>query len=415
LPTPRRIGALVCLIVLVAAAARPPERRLASGRIAAVNWPYFPGSLFALRVQGFAAPYGTALLGPGRLLPGGIYAVPQSGKPAQALIVAGNAAGLAAATLRIAPPPPATRALVVVAAYEDGLVVHDARDFAPVGVLATGGAPSDTAIDASGRIAVTDTQGSTLTFATLAPWRVAQVPGVPLGDEIALEESPRTAFVTNREADGGALTRVGPGGAATRVATGETAEGLAIDRRRRLVYVADTNDGSVAEVDAGTMRVIRRFHVVDRVFSLALSPDGDRLYAVSNESAGSPFAAAGSVVAISLTDGKPHGTQRSGPLAFPVGIAINPAGTTLFVTDESLDRVYVLDARTLRAKHAELTTCRTPWKPTLDAPSLRLYVPCAGADAVDVFDLRTMRRVPRAPFATGGYPLAVAVWHPRST
>ena len=361
------------------------------------------------------APYGTALLGPGRLLPDGTYAVPQSPTPAQALLVAGNAAGLASATLRIAPPPPATRALVVVAAYEEGLVVHDARDFSLLGVLATGGAPSDAAIDASGRIAVTDTQGSTLTFATLAPWRIARVPGVPLGDEIALEESPRAAFVTNREADGGALTRVGPGDTTTRVATGETAEGLAIDRRRRLVYVANTNDGSVTEVDARTMRVIRRFHAVNRVFSLALSPDGNRLYAVSNESAGSPFAAAGSVVAVSLHDGRPDGVQRSGPLAFPVGIAIDPAGTTLFVTDESLDRVYVLDARTLRAEHAELTTCRTPWKPTLDAPGRRLYVPCAGADAVDVFDLRTLRRVPGAPFATGGYPLAVAVWHPRST
>jgi hypothetical protein len=42
-------------------------------------------------------------------------------------------------------------------------------------------------------------------------------------------------------------------------------------------------------------------------------------------------------------------------------------------------------------------------------------VPCAGADAVDAFDTRTLRRAAHAPFATGGYPLAVAVWHPQSS
>jgi DNA-binding beta-propeller fold protein YncE len=40
----------------------------------------------------------------------------------------------------------------------------------------------------------------------------------------------------------------------------------------------------------------------------------------------------------------------------------------------------------------------------------RLFVPCANADKVDVFDLRTLRRVNGAPFSTGGYPLSVAFW-----
>jgi hypothetical protein len=39
-------------------------------------------------------------------------------------------------------------------------------------------------------------------------------------------------------------------------------------------------------------------------------------------------------------------------------------------------------------------------------------VPCAGADAIDAFDARTLRRISRAPFATGSYPLAVAILHP---
>jgi hypothetical protein len=77
-----------------------------------------------------------------------------------------------------------------------------------------------------------------------------------------------------------------------------------------------------------------------------------------------------------------------------------------------LAEVDVLDARTLRRSHAPLHTCTTPWKPALDAQTQRLYIPCAGANAVDVFDTTTLRRIRGAPFRTGSYPLAVALWHP---
>jgi DNA-binding beta-propeller fold protein YncE len=160
--------------------------------------------------------------------------------------------------------------------------------------------------------------------------------------------------------------------------------------------------------------VRERFHAVSRVFSLALSPDGARLYAVSNQSTASPFAAAGSVVTIALRP-KPHAIARSADLAFPVGIALDAAHGRLYVTDEELDAVHVLDAKTLRALRPPLDTCRTPWKPLLDPVDDRLYVPCARADLVDAFDARDLQRVKGAPFATGGYPLAVSVWHPRAS
>ncbi|HYL26955.1 MAG TPA: hypothetical protein VEW74_03910, partial [Candidatus Nitrosotalea sp.] len=86
---------------------------------------------------------------------------------------------------------------------------------------------------------------------------------------------------------------------------------------------------------------------------------------------------------------------------------------TLYVTDEALDDVYVLDARTLRPKRAPLRTCAIPWKPSLDPLAGRLYIPCAGANAVDVFDSGSLRRIHGAPFATGSYPLAVGIWHPK--
>lgn len=378
-----------------------------------MSWPYLPGSSIPLRIDGFAAPYHAALLGPGRLLPGGVYEIPQKAGTGTAFLVAGNAHGLATAHLRIARPPAIDRALLLVASYDDGLVFHDAANFSVLGVLATGGAPSDAAVDAVGQIAATDTDGTQLTVATLSPWSVAHVDDVMLGDQVAIDSATQSIFVTNRDVNGsGALTRVTRAGSVARVLTGVTAEGLVIDSRRRVVYVANTNDGTIAVVDARSMRIVRRFSAVARVFSLVLSPDGTTLYAISNQSAGSPFAAAGSAVAIDLRGTAPRVVARSPSLAFPVGAALDAATRTLFVTDEELSRIEVLDAATLRRKRASLRTCTTPWKPTYDYTTRRLYVPCAGSDSVDVFDASTLRRVARAPFQTGGYPLSVAIWHP---
>lgn len=414
LETLRRVAVLaLSFVVLVAGVARAPQIRLATGRIAATAWPYLPGSIIPLRVNGFEAPYHAVLLGPGRLLPSGVYQIPAAAVAGSALLVAGNTAGLAALNLRIGRPPAADRSLLAVVSYDDGIIFHDAGNFSVLGVLATGGVPSDADIDRSGRLAATDTEGSALTLATLSPWSVARVDGVLLGDEVAIDERTGAIFVTDRDTNGkGALTRVAQDGRVTRVVTGETAEGLVIDERRQIVYVANVNDATVAAVDAGSMRILRRFRVVARVFSVALSADGTRLYGISNQSAGSPFAAPGAAVAMTLNGKVPRLVARSAELTFPIGASLDESTHTLFVTDEELNLVDVLDARTLRAKHAPLLTCRTPWKPELDEAEHRLYIPCAGSNEVDAFDTRTLRRIPRAPFATGSYPLAVAVWHP---
>jgi DNA-binding beta-propeller fold protein YncE len=404
--------ALAGIAFLTASAERPVRSHRAAGQIVAANWPLLPGSTLPVRVDGFSAPYEVALVGTGKLADGGVYAVPDDARAGTATVIVGNAHGLASRSLHIVSPPASGQSIVAVASYEDGVAIHASSDFSMIGMLVTGGAPSDVAIDANGRMTATDTQGTAATVATVRPWTVNRVDGVPLGDNVAVDESTKNVFITNRDVRGaGALTRITPDGHTVTVQTGETAEGLAVDARRQVVYVANVNDATVAAVDARTMRVRRRFHVVDRVFSLALSPDGNVLYAVSNQSADSPFAAPGSVVAVALDRSRMPVIARSEALAFPVGIALDPRAHRVLVTDESTDQIYVLDPRTLKAQREPLLTCHTPWQLSLDTAGERLYVPCARADRVDVIDARTLRRLPNAPFATGGYPLAVTVWH----
>jgi hypothetical protein len=406
-------AAVAVLVVCTATVWRPATPARAIGTIAAAKWPYLPGSRLQVTVDGFSGPYVVRLLGNGQLSDDGTYDVPAGAAGHGATLIAGNAVGIAAATIAVASPPPPGRAYVVVASYDDGIVVHDAASFAVNGVLGIEGRAGDAASDATRLVAV-DTQGDRLTTVTRGPWHVARTAGVPLGDEVALD-ARENAFVTNRELQGrGGVTRITPSGSVASVVTGTTAEGIAIDSKRKLAYVANVNDGTVAVVSTESMRVLRRFHAVDRVFSLALADGGTRLFAVSNQSADPPFAVPGRVVAFDLRSWPPREAARSANLAFPLGAAYDAARNRLFVTDESADIVYVLDPVTLRSQRMPLATCHTPWKPHLDTVDRRLYIPCARSSQVDAFDATTLRRIRGAPFATGGYPLSVTVWRSAS-
>lgn len=371
---------------------------------------YLPGSRVVPQYARVRAPFRLTVAGPGSI-ENGSYLVPDVAAATTATVIAANGAGVGVADVRIVPAPAADRALIAVATYDGGIVLHDPVTFASLGTLATGGAPSDVAFAADGTIAATDTAGGTVTRVARAPWQVSRVADVPFGNEIVADAAAGAFFVSNRDVGGsGALTRIGVDGSVARTVTGATAEGLAIDETRGIVYVGNVNDGTVLAVDTATMRPVRRIPAVPRVFGIALSSDGATLYAVANQSLQAHMLAKAGYVASIALGPAPKIVHRSATIPFPLGIALDAVDRRVFVTDESADDIDVLDSATLRATHAPLSTCRTPWKPTFDAASGRLYVPCARANQVDVFDGRTLRRVAGAPFATGGYPLAVALW-----
>jgi hypothetical protein len=391
---------------------RPLLGGLALGLLAATSAAtpnYLPGSRVVPTYARVRPPFRLSVVGPG-VIESGAYVAPNVVEPATATVIAAGANGVDVADLHIVPAPAPARGLIAVATYDGGIVLHDPDTFAILGTLATGGAPSDVAIAKDGTIAAPDTSGTSITRIARDPWTVKRVDDVPLGNEIVADDATGAFFISNRDVGGnGALTRVAADGTVTRIVTGATAEGLALDASRGIVYVGNVNDGTVLAVDAVSMKPLRRIPAVPRVFGIALSPDGGTLYAVANQSLQAHMLAkAGYVGAISLGP-TPALARRSATIPFPLGVALDSADRRVFVTDEAADAIDVLDATTLRAVHAPLSTCRTPWKPTFVVASGRLYVPCARANRVDVIDGRTLRRVAGAPFATGGYPLGIAV------
>ncbi|MHB8177026.1 MAG: hypothetical protein ACYDA5_07530 [Vulcanimicrobiaceae bacterium] len=411
-----RLGSLLCSAVACSAvallAATPHLRHLAdiTGEApSALRIPLLPGSRLKLPARTSAA-HPPAMLGPGRIHRG-FYIAPAVMHPSHVTFVAGHHGVVSLQRVGLVAQPPRSQSFLAVASYDSGIVLHNPQSFAPLGLLAIGGAPSDVAIGGNGEIVAGNTDGSTLTLVRRSPWRVRRIAGVPLTDEVVLTPNG-TIFASLRNAsDGqGMLISIAPNGQRRRIETGATAEGLAYDPARHIVYVGNVNDGTVLAVNARTLTPLRRIRAVPRVFGLALSPHGNLLYAVANQSR-QQFDHRGYVVAIDLRARHPRIVARSRPMTFPVDVAVSPKGQRIFVTDEQRDIVNVLNAATLIAVHAPLSTCRIPWKPAVDALRGRLYIPCAGADRIDVFSLRTLRRVPGAPFRTGGYPLAVAIWN----
>ena len=380
----------------------PRVGRFVAAKISFAPFPYFIGSRIALQAVGVAPNARWSAVGPARIaeVSGAHYLTLL--QPGRAQVIVSDGRAIAARTVRIlsAPPPHAT--LIAVACYDDGVAFYDARTLTALGFLATGGSPSALATTGD-RLAVTDNDGDAFTIVERSPWRVVRRP-IAASDEVAATPDGNI-YATLRQWRGlGAVARLTS--PPTIVTTGMTAEGIAVDARRGLLYVANVNDGSILELDARTMKPIDRLQIGSRVFSLALDADGTHLYAVRN---GGMKNDDGDVVEIA-TQPRPHIVARSGLLDLPLGIALDQRAHRLFVTDEAADIIYVLDPTSLRASHAPLHTCHTPWEPTFDARSGRLYVPCARDDRLDIFNAATLARVPGAPLHTAGYPLAVAIW-----
>jgi DNA-binding beta-propeller fold protein YncE len=407
----KRLATLAVAIALLAAVPAHIAAPRANGTFAVPAYPLLPGSIVPISITGVAPPYDLAVLGPGNVNATHYFA-PMAFNGDAATLIASGKSGTAMHTFALAPPPDAKTPFIAVATYDDGVILHALRaPYTAFSAFGIAGAPSDIAISKNGTLAAGATNQTTLTVASLNPWSVRHAINVPFVDEVAIDTRTQAVFATNRDTGTnglGALTRFAADGTVTQRVLGATDEGIAIDVARRRVYVANVNDGTISIVDADTMSELQRFKAVARVFCLALSPDGTRLYATSNQGVSTPFAAPGSAIEIDLR-GKPRVVARSAAMAFPIGIAISDDAKTVFVTDEHDNTVDVLDANTLAPKRAPLSTCRTPWKPSVDEGVL--YVPCARDGRVDVFEMQTLKRMRGAPFETGGYPLAVAVWH----
>src|SRR5439155_13325602 len=106
------------------------------------------------------------------------------------------------------------------------------------------------------------------------------------------------------------------------------------------LYVTSEGDGAVFAIDTQTNTVVKRIPVGHRPRSIGFLPNGSRAY-VSLENDG----------AIAVVDTKQHKFLRliqlegkgNTPKARPMGIAVHPSGSTVYVTTGSFDHLFFVD------------------------------------------------------------------------
>ncbi|MDQ6930628.1 MAG: hypothetical protein M3126_08195 [Candidatus Eremiobacteraeota bacterium] len=394
------------LALCYGAVERRPLRAAGTFSITNPAGPYISGGPIAIQTSGIHGRLALSLIGPGDL-EGNLYNTPALAHAQNATIVAATPFAYALAELHLVPPPHAGEKIIAVAGYGSGIALHSEKNFALIGIIASAEPVGDVAVGADGALYAPLTDTTTMMVVTRAPWSVGQIGNVPSGNEVAIDRSDGAIFISNRDVAGkGALTRI-LHGITDRVVTGITAEGLALDEAGHHIFVGNVNDESVLEVDTRTMGTVRRLQSVPRTFGIALDERARNLFVVSNQNERMRHGG-GYVARIDLAPARGRIAARSKNLPFPLGIAYDAKTRHVFTTDEDLGSVYVFNADTLLEAHRALSACNLPWRPHIDERLRRLYVPCAKANAVAVFNLDTLRELPGSPFATGTYPLGVA-------
>jgi YVTN family beta-propeller protein len=124
--------------------------------------------------------------------------------------------------------------------------------------------------------------------------------------------------------------------------TGDEPEGVTIRPDGKVVYVTSEGDGDVAAIDTTTNAVLKRIPVGHRPRGIGFLPDGSRAF-VTLEDDG----------AIAVIDSVRHGFLRTiqlgdanaTPRPRPMGIAVRPDGSMIYVTTVRSDGCFLSTLR----------------------------------------------------------------------
>ncbi|HEY4219313.1 MAG TPA: hypothetical protein VGM67_19350 [Gemmatimonadaceae bacterium] len=305
--------------------------------------------------------------------------------------------------------------LVVTNMNDNTATLLDAGSLATLATLPTGHAPHEVAISHDGRWALVsnygtrDEPGSTITVIDVEQRRVART--IDLGDSrrphgMAFLPGD-TIFAVTAEADravrlvdfrSGRIIRSLPSGGRTTHVVGLSADG------RRMV-ASNIADNSIAILDPLGNDTTRDVKVPRQPEGIAITPDGARAWAGSNQDH--------VVTIVDLARGQPIDTLRGFGLAYR--LAISPDGRSVVITDPVNATVRVFDEATRHERFyiafppdslvptAEVKGSASPEGVTISRDSKVAYVTLQGRNRVVAIDLErgVVRGVVRGVGVTG--------------
>ncbi|MED5814597.1 hypothetical protein VST63_19745 [Mycolicibacterium sp. 050232] len=179
------------------------------------------------------------------------------------------------------------------------------------------------------------------------------------------------------------------------------------------VYTCNNDSGTVSVIDTATKKMIGAIHVATTTAGMAIHPSGTKLYVVTPKNNGP--AAAETVGAVRVIDTVTNKLTANIPIGdFPVGVAIHPNGTRLYVGCLENNSVKVVDLATASVT-ATIDVDSAGYWLAVSPNGSRLYVGGFDINQVIVVDTATNLvtaeiPVPEVPWAIGVSPDSAHVY-----
>jgi PQQ-dependent catabolism-associated beta-propeller protein len=221
-------------------------------------------------------------------------------------------------------------------------------------------------------------------------------------EAFAIGAAPPRLYAANEDAGTASITDLASGAVRATLLVGLEPEGVALSPDGRFVYVTAETSNTVSAIDTATEQVVASFLVDTRPRAAAFTRDA-RFAFVSSEVGR----------ALSAVDARRHAVigrfRFPEPLQRPVGVAVSPDGTRVYVATGRADSVAVFDVskpEQLRMV-SEVPVGKRPWGVALGDAGARLYTANGASNDVSVIDTATGRV--RATIAVGDGPWGIAV------
>jgi YVTN family beta-propeller protein len=154
------------------------------------------------------------------------------------------------------------------------------------------------------------------------------------------------------------------------------------------VYVGNQDTPSVGVVDPVAGRQTVSFPLTTSVLTLGVSPDGSRIYALTDF---------GGVKILDAGNGSELATVAAGPVL--TGIAFNPRSPRIYVAARDGGTVTAIDTRLNRVV-ARFATAGSPQNVAVSPDGAELYVADIANSALQIWDLRTGMRTAVVPIGS---------------
>ncbi|HWT11150.1 MAG TPA: hypothetical protein VN231_00180 [Allosphingosinicella sp.] len=227
--------------------------------------------------------------------------------------------------------------------------------------------------------------------------------GVSDPEQVAVSPDGRRLYVASEDTGRLIVMDSRQGGVLASLEVGGEPEGVAVSPDGRLAYATSEEDHSVAVVETAGPRVRARIRVGLRPRNAVFTADGRRAFVPGENDA--------TVAAIDVARDRVVASARiEGENSRPMGVALAPGDSQLFVTTGRGRRLARLDATTLRAT-GTVEVGERPWGLAVSPDGRFVFTANGPSNDVAMVDAATLRVVAR--IGVGERPWGAAVVAPR--